>query len=191
MTPAILICAHKQENGDLLQSFLRRNGYLQTDVVKDVISAQRMLSLKTYALILVDIPFTSDVHELSFLLSLNEADEAFVMAMVSRQQYDIVRNKTEKFGIFTIVKPIQKEFFTQVLGIGSAWFYRNHHIRKKQEQLLDKIKEIKLVDRAKCLLIEHEYMSEEEAHKRIEKSAMNERVNRKTIARRIIAQYEE
>ena len=48
-----------------------------------------------------------------------------------------------------------------------------------------------MIDRAKCLLIENEYLTEEEAHKQIEKTAMNERVTRKAIAQRIIAEYEE
>ena len=61
---------------------------------------------------------------------------------------------------------------------------------KQNRKLEEKIEELKLVDRAKCALIIHEHMSEEEAHKHIEKTAMNQRRTRREIARAILDIYE-
>ena len=45
---------------------------------------------------------------------------------------------------------------------------------------------IRLVNRAKCLLIERKAMTEQEAHRWIEKQAMDRCVSRKVIAEQIL-----
>jgi response regulator NasT len=53
-----------------------------------------------------------------------------------------------------------------------------------------KMKEISLVNRAKWLLIDRLKMSEEEAHRYIEKSAMDDCVSKSVIAQGIIKTYD-
>ncbi len=52
------------------------------------------------------------------------------------------------------------------------------------------MKEISLVNRAKWLLIDRLKMSEEEAHRYIEKSAMDDCVSKSVIAQGIIKTYD-
>ena len=63
-------------------------------------------------------------------------------------------------------------------------------LQEKSDTLEKKMKEIRLVNRAKWILIAQMKMSEEEAHKYIEKTAMDECVTRGEIAERIIRTYE-
>ena len=63
-------------------------------------------------------------------------------------------------------------------------------LQRENRQLKDKIEEIRLTDRAKCLLIEFERLSETEAHRYIEKRAMDLRAPKITVAREIIRRYE-
>ena len=191
MTPAVLICSHLCQSKERLQIYLKGIGYDIIHHAMDEMQAKHYLSLHCFALILVDLPFTMDSHEMSFLLTMAEGSNALVLALVNQCDFDNVRDRMEHLGIITLKKPIQREISSQLLAIGKAWYYRSYSLHKKQEQLVDQIKEIKLVDRAKCLLIENEWIGEEEAHKRIERMAMDERVTRKCIAMRIINQYEE
>ena len=46
------------------------------------------------------------------------------------------------------------------------------------------------MDRAKCLLIEHRHLSEAEAHRAIEKQAMDQRLPRARVAQLILDRYE-
>lgn len=188
---AILLCSQKSESATVLRSFLKANGYQDIVVAADVKTAQKQITQRSFAIILVDLPFTMDRHEVSFVLSLSEASSAYVMAIIKKAQYENLRDRVEKFGIFTLSKPIHQEVLTQLLSFIKASKYRYHQMIEKQDKLVDKIKEIKLVDRAKCLMIEHEYISEEEAHKRIEKEAMDERVTRGVIAQRMIREYQD
>jgi AmiR/NasT family two-component response regulator len=43
---------------------------------------------------------------------------------------------------------------------------------KKNEQLQNRIEDIKVIDRAKCLLVQFMHVTEPEAHRLIEKGAM-------------------
>ncbi|MCF0120554.1 MAG: ANTAR domain-containing protein, partial [Oscillospiraceae bacterium] len=53
----------------------------------------------------------------------------------------------------------------------------------------NKISEIRLVDRAKCILIQHLEMTEQQAHHYIEKSAMDNCVSKRKTAENIIKLY--
>ena len=61
---------------------------------------------------------------------------------------------------------------------------------KEKEKLKSRISEIKLVDRAKCTLIEYLRMSEEQAHHYIEKQAMDFRLTKVEVAKNILKIYE-
>ena len=63
-------------------------------------------------------------------------------------------------------------------------------IEKENTKLKKKLEELRLVDRAKCMLIAYEGMSETQAHRHIEKQAMDTRSTRKTVAEHILRAYE-
>lgn len=189
--PSILILTRKTESAKIMKSFLHAHNLQNIYVIQDVAEARHYLSSKAVDIVLLDTPFTLDQHELSFALSIIEQKHIFLIVLVKKEQYASVCEKVEAFGIFTLQKPIIKDVFTQVLSFANASFHRNQRYQEKNEKLLDKIKEIKLVDRAKCLLIEHAFMSESDAHKYIEKQAMDHRVRRGEIARAVIEKYVE
>ena len=61
---------------------------------------------------------------------------------------------------------------------------------RKENGSFQKIEDIKMIDRAKCILIQYLNMTESEAHRYIEKQAMDMRTTRKTIAEGILRTYE-
>ena len=52
-------------------------------------------------------------------------------------------------------------------------------VEKENTKLKKKLEELRLVDRAKCMLIAYEGMSETQAHRHIEKQAMTHGVQEK------------
>ena len=62
-------------------------------------------------------------------------------------------------------------------------------LQSKNVQLQNKIDDIKLIDRAKCLLIQFLDVTEPEAHRFIEKQAMDKRITKKEIAEAILKKY--
>lgn len=62
--------------------------------------------------------------------------------------------------------------------------------QKESAKLEKKLEDMKLVSRAKLLLITNLGISEESAHKYIEKEAMDSRLTRVEVAQTIIKQYD-
>ena len=63
-------------------------------------------------------------------------------------------------------------------------------MEKKNHTLMEKMADIRTVNRAKWLLIENVNMTEKDAHYYIEKQAMDMRLSRKEVAQNIIRTYD-
>ena len=63
-------------------------------------------------------------------------------------------------------------------------------LKNENIKLRNKMEEIRVVNRAKCVLIELEHLTEAQAHRQIEKQAMDQRMTRKEIAEEILAAYQ-
>ncbi|MBR2100106.1 MAG: ANTAR domain-containing protein, partial [Eubacterium sp.] len=61
---------------------------------------------------------------------------------------------------------------------------------KKDVSINDRMQEIRLINKAKWLLISNENMSEDEAHKYLEQESMNRCITKKEIAQEITDKYE-
>ena len=67
-----------------------------------------------------------------------------------------------------------------------GWRRRCH----KKEKVEQRIEDIRIVNRAKCLLIQYTRLTEEEAHRFIEKQAMDRRLTKREIAEEILRQHD-
>ena len=63
-------------------------------------------------------------------------------------------------------------------------------LRQKNVKLQSKIEEMRLVDRAKCALIQYLNMTEAQAHRYVEKQAMDLRKSKTEVAEGILRTYE-
>lgn len=61
-----------------------------------------------------------------------------------------------------------------------------HSVVEENNRLKERLEQIKLINQAKCILIEHKNMSEQSAHKFIEQQAMNNRITKFEIAKNIL-----
>ena len=63
-------------------------------------------------------------------------------------------------------------------------------LKFQNQKLQNKLKEIRLIDRAKCVLIQYLNMTEQQAHRYIEKQSMDLRQSRVVTAESILKTYE-
>ena len=110
-----------------------------------------------------------------------------VLMLVRADIAEAVEAKVEDYGAVVRRKPLSQEGFFKTLKALYANHNRMNNIIQSNRRLQDKLEELRLVDRAKCILIALEGMSEEEAHKYIEKNAMDMRMSKKQIAQKIIS----
>ena len=100
-----------------------------------------------------------------------------------------LHDKVAEYGVFTLPKPISKSTLLYALGwMESA----REHLRlfeKKSLSIEEKMAEIRLINKAKWLLIRELNMTEPDAHHYIEKQAMNQCISKKIVAERILKTY--
>ena len=88
-----------------------------------------------------------------------------------------------------MAKPTSAQLILQSVQLLCATRERLRRMEKKTASVEEKMEEIRLVNRAKWRLIEVLKMTEAQAHRYIEKQAMDRCVNRRTIASEILAAY--
>ncbi len=141
--------------------------------------------ISSYDVIIVDSPLP-DEFGCDFASDTAYNTSAGVMLMVKSEMFDRICKKVEDFGVLTVPKPVTKQDFYTAVKFVTASSARLFNQEKKIVKLQDKLEEIKLVSRAKAVLIEKHNMTESEAHRFIEKEAMDSRRQRSQVAIEII-----
>lgn len=182
----VLIVSTTQKSIELLTILLKSNGYQDIQAVTSGGEARRIANQSDFSIIIVNTPLSDDFG-IDLSISLTEISCASVVMIVKNEIVDDVSAKVENFGVIVMGKPINKAFFYQTLKLAVASRRRMVGLQQKNEQLKNKIEEIRFIDKAKCFLIEQKGMSEPQAHRYIEKTAMDNRITRKQVAENILS----
>ena len=109
--------------------------------------------------------------------------------LVKAEHYPDVNARVSPYGVLTLSKPTTAQMITQSLVLLCGTRERLRRMEQKTASIEEKMEEIRLVNRAKWLLIEQLRMTESEAHRYIEKQAMDRCVTKRSIAENIISMY--
>lgn len=187
MDSALIVTSNKKSY-DFFAEMLRRLPIRSVRAVTSATEARQRLIEGDIDLLVINAPLPD---ESGIDLALYAADQmAGVLLVVRAESYDEISERVETSGVLTVSKPVNRALFWSSLKMLEATSARLRRMRDEQARLLQKIEEIKLVDRAKCLLIPLLHMTEEEAHHYIEKQAMDQRTSKRRIAEAIIRTYE-
>ena len=85
--------------------------------------------------------------------------------------------------------PFDQFYFYNMMKAAIAVSYKIRFFTNQTIKLKEKMEEIRLINRAKMLLMQNLSMTEENAHKYIEKEAMNRCVKKILIAEEVIKSY--
>lgn len=168
-----------------LHTLLPEGQYDPVWAVRDAASARRLLLEQSFDIVIVNAPLP-DEFGTQLALELSETSGAGVLLLVKAEQYPELSARLTPNGILTLQKPTTPQLLTQTLQLLCGTRERLRRMEQKTASFEEKMAEIRLVNRAKCLLIERKAMTEQEAHRWIEKQAMDRCVSRKVIAEQIL-----
>ena len=97
----------------------------------------------------------------------------------------------EQSGVLVLPNDAPESLIVQTIRLLTAVRIQLEQMQHKTEKLEAKVADIRIINRAKLLLVQHLQMTETEAHKYIEKQAMDTSMRRRTIAENIIRTYED
>ena len=123
-------------------------------------------------------------------LALNLArDNVGVLLLVPGESFDGVRDQVEDEGVMALAKPLTRQTLEMGLHMITALRGKLLQMDRRNRALQEKMTDIRTINRAKWLLIEQLKMTEAEAHRHIEKQAMDRCSSKKDIALAIIHTY--
>jgi response regulator NasT len=156
---------------------------------KTAAAARRQLSDLDFDLCIVNSPLPDESGEL-FAKSVIASGTCEVILIVRAESYEEVTRNVEEYGVITVPKPVNRALFWGALKFTQAAHHRIGRMRSENEKLLQKIEDLHIIERAKLLLVSYLRMTEPEAHRYIEKQAMDMRMTRKAVAEGILKTYE-
>lgn len=173
---------------DYISQSLPRSDYDPILRAGDAGEARRMLLNAPVDIVIINTPLKDDFGT---ELALDLADgSAGVLLLVKNELYDQICYKVEDSGVLTLGKPTSRQGFYSAVKLLTAMTARLSKLEKANHTLQEKMADIRVVNRAKWLLIEHHHMREQDAHYFIEKQAMDTRLSRREVAENIIRSYD-
>jgi len=171
-----------------LLTLLPETRYQPVVFASDVTSARRSLLENSFDIVIINTPLP-DSFGTRLALDVCENSSTGILLLVKTEHYSDINARVSPYGILTLSKPTPIQMITQSLLLLCGTRERLRKMEQKTASIEEKMEEIRLVNRAKWLLIEQLKMTEKEAHRYIEKQAMDRCVTRRTIAENILSTY--
>ena len=183
----VLIVSSSQEGRRFIAELLPPGA--QTAAAASGAEARRQLADFDYDTVVINAPLTDEYgHELARLAA--RQSMAGVLMLVKNERVDDVAARVEEDGVFVLPKPVSRPLFFQSLKLLDAARRHMLALQKENRRLQAAIEESKLIGRAKCALIQCALMTEPQAHRHIEKQAMDLRLTKREVAESILKTYE-
>ena len=151
-------------------------------MAEDFNEARRLCTERVFNIVIVDF---ADGEGTDFAVDISSCTST-ILLLAPTQFFDQLSYRVEPYGILTITSPFDQFYFNNMIKIASAVQYNVQVLSSQTIKLKEKMEEIRIVNRAKMLLMQNKEMSEQEAHRFLEKQAMDRSMKRIAVADEII-----
>ena len=185
---SVLLVSSSPKFNESMLALLPESRFYPVAAVSDVSSARRRLLENKYDIVIINAPLPDDFGT---RLALNICDNSgtAVLLFVKAEHYPDINGRVSPFGVLVLPKPATSQAVSQSLQLLCGTRERLRRMEQKTASIEEKMEEIRIINRAKLLLMEQLKMTEQEAHRFIEKQAMDRCVTRITIAQSILSTY--
>ena len=180
----VLILSASESFNAILDNILPQGIYPEKHFFSSFANASKALESKSYDFIIVNTTAQADAG-IRFALNASKTNSSIVLLLVKSEDYDETYDKVADHGIFLL----GKQTLLATISCMASAKERMRTLTNKVHLAEEQAAEIRLTNRAKWLLIDKEGMTEQDAHRFIEKQAMDSCSPRKKIALEIINRY--
>lgn len=171
------------EIGGLLQGEL-----YQKDKLHSASDARCKLLENPYDIVIVNAPL-SDEFGSRLCIDASRNNGTVAVIFTANDTYEEIYAKVSAQGVFVVNKPTSRSLVSQALSLSICARERLRMLEKKAVKAESRLDEVRIVNKAKWMLIDHEGLSEADAHRYVEKSAMDAGVTKRIAAQMIIDRY--
>ncbi len=187
-TYSVLIASSSDKFTDAITGMLPEGRYRPVKIAGSVSEARRELLERAYDVVIINAPLPDEFGN-RFAVDLCRMGGAGVMLFVKGEHFEEISGKLGDYGVMVLARPTSPSLVTQSLALVCATRERMKRVEQKAQTMEEKMEEIRLVNRAKWILIDQLKMSEPDAHRYIEKTAMDRCVTKRAVAQSIIRTY--
>lgn len=185
---SVLVVSASDNFNSALNDLLPESKYHPVHTVTSISSAKRVVAERAFDFVIINSPLPDD-NGSHFAIDACTSKGTVVLLLVRNDIYAQIYDRTAEYGVFTLSKPTVKATMTKALEWMASARERLRRFEKKTLSIEEKMEEIRLVNRAKWLLIDELKMSEPDAHRYIEKQAMDRCISKREVAEEIVKTY--
>lgn len=185
----VLIVSKTEKTIELICQLLKEEGYCSCTAAADSQQAKKLMGEKDFDLIVISTPI-ADGAGIDLSVYAIDHTKAGVFLLTGAEALEKAGNRLKDKGVFTLAKPVSRPLFHQSIMVWQATKNRLDGLEKENKQLKLQVEEIKVIHRAKCVLMQCLGMTEPQAHRYLEKQAMDLRQSKKRVAEQVLNTYE-
>ena len=185
---SILVVSCSDKVSDAFNSIFEGRYTVDINRASSISEAKRMTLLQSFDMVVVNSPL-KDETGIEFSVDLSSDGSTGVLLLINNEYYDQVSYEVGRYGVLTLSKPMSRQTLYEAANLVVATNFRLKKVELKNAKLTAKMEEIRIVNHAKWVLIENLHLSEVEAHKIIEKQAMDTRQSKREVAETILKTY--
>ncbi|MEA5049792.1 MAG: ANTAR domain-containing protein [Eubacteriales bacterium] len=182
---SVLIVSGSERTRETLASVFPPSRYSPVMTRGSAAEVRRLVLDTPFSLVFINTPLP-DEPGAQLALDLSNLRGCCVALIVPGDNYDQINDQVEDAGVITLSRPCTAQQLRQAATMMSATRVKLADMEKKTATLEEKMDEIRLVNRAKWMLIQKRGMDEATAHRYIEKLAMDARQTRRLVAQTLI-----
>lgn len=185
---SVLVVSCFESFNTVVTDMLAPASYDPVVLVNSVSEAKRMLADRSFDFVIVNSPLPDDSGA-RFSIDSCRSQATVALMLVKNELWPEMYDKVAEHGVFTLPKPTARATMQQALNWMASARERLRKLEQKTLSIEEKMQEIRTINQAKCLLISELKMTEPDAHRYIEKTAMDGCITRKEVAERILKTY--
>lgn len=187
-TYSVLVVSNQLKFNEAITPMLPPSEYYPVCFTGNIAAARREMLSQRFDLVIINAPLLDDPGT-RFAIDASNRMDTVVLLLLRAENYEDVNERVTSHGVFTLQVPVPASTLRQGLKWMISARERLRRLETKNLSIEEKMEEIRLVNRAKWVLIEQLKMNESDAHHHIEKQAMDLCTSKKEIARSIIKTY--
>lgn len=141
-----------------------------------------------YGVIILNAPLAGETG-LELAEELAERSRTSILLLVREELMSVFFQPATEAGVLVVGKPVVPQVFRQSVWMAAAMRNRLLALGRANEKLHARLEETRVIDRAKCLLIQHRQLSEAEAHHALERLAMDRRTTKVKAAMEVLRRF--
>lgn len=185
----VLIVSGNEKAVEAFQKLIGNERFSRLVCARNADEARKLCSQRQFELIIINAPLSDEFGD-SLSLELLKRTSSGIMLVVKEELEGSFERRLGSKGVFVIGKPINKTVFLKGLHFADAMLARTGAIASENERLHRNIDENRIISRAKGILMEYLSMTEPQAHKYLEKQAMDLRLTKLEVAKNLLSTYD-